>query len=406
MTGEATNTGRAGDGRFAIDAGCPACGHIGLDGFHRSDAAPANSNLLLADATAAIEFPSGVIELGMCRSCGFITNAAFDASLARYGEGYEESQASSARFLRFAKDLAAGWIERYDLAGKRVLEIGCGKGEFLTLMAEAGIGRGIGIDPGMRPERVTSEAADRLEWIVRNFTADDADLVGDAIVCRHTLEHVHPVEEFLNDIRAAIGDRYDTVLLFELPDTQRILDEVAFWDVYYEHCGYFTRGSLARLFERCGFEVEDLRLEYDGQYLIIEAKPAPADRPLRRWAVDDLSTIAEGVAHFAAGYAAISAEWSGRLAGLAAAGKIAVVWGASSKAVAFLGVVGDHVEAAVDINPHKHGSYLAGTGHRVLAPEELVGVAPDLVIAMNPIYLDEIRAQLDELGVVAELIGL
>ena len=43
-------------------------------------------------------------------------------------------------------------------------------------------------------------------------------------------------------VRRAIGDRLDTVVLFELPDVERVLREVAFWDVYYEHCSYFTLG--------------------------------------------------------------------------------------------------------------------------------------------------------------------
>ena len=44
------------------------------------------------------------------------------------------------------------------------------------------------------------------------------------------------------------------MVFFELPDTERVLTEAAFWDIYYEHCSYFTPGSLARLFRRTGFE--------------------------------------------------------------------------------------------------------------------------------------------------------
>ncbi len=69
------------------------------------------------------------------------------------------------------------------------------------------------------------------------------------------------------------------MLLFELPDTTRILDECAFWDIYYEHCSYFTAGSLARLFRQAGFAVDDLYRVYDDQYLVIEARPAGGKSP-------------------------------------------------------------------------------------------------------------------------------
>lgn len=31
------------------------------------------------------------------------------------------------------------WVQRYGLAGRRVLEIGCGRGEYLTLLQKAGL---------------------------------------------------------------------------------------------------------------------------------------------------------------------------------------------------------------------------------------------------------------------------
>ena len=40
---------------------------------------------------------------------------------------------------------------------------------------------------------------------------------------------------------------------------RRVLEEGAFWDIYYEHCSYFTLGSHARLFRRAGLDVTDLR---------------------------------------------------------------------------------------------------------------------------------------------------
>ena len=57
-------------------------------------------------------------------------------------------------------------------------------------------------------------------------------------------------------------------------------------------------------------------------------------------------------------------------------------------------------------NPHKAGHYLPGTGQEVVLPEALVATPPSLVVVMNPIYLDEIRAQLAELGLAPELLAV
>ena len=45
-------------------------------------------------------------------------------------------------------------IDRYDIHGKDILEIGCGKGDFLIEICRAGGNRGVGIDPACLPDRV------------------------------------------------------------------------------------------------------------------------------------------------------------------------------------------------------------------------------------------------------------
>lgn len=392
--------------RPVLDVSCPACGHMGMEAFHSQNGVPTNSCLLLATRADAASFPTGSIRLGFCPNCGFISNVRFDPSLAQYSSRYEETQAFSERFVDFARALAMSWVDKYDLAGKKVIEIGCGKGEFLVMMAEAGIGSGIGIDPGVHVDRIDPAMAARLAWVPDFFDDRYGPLDSAAVVCRHTLEHIAPVAEFVGLVRRAIGDRLDTVVLFELPDVERILDEVAFWDVYYEHCSYFAAGSLARLFERSGFEIIDLSLEYDDQYLILEARPVPAGRHPRRWVTDDPDTLRQGLVTFESSYATTIEQWKGRLGRVAGRGGSSVIWGAGSKGVAFLTAVGDGVYAAVDVNPIKHGTHMAGTGHRIVAPHDLPGIDPDLVVVMNPIYLDEIRRDLVTLEVDAEVVGL
>ena len=48
---------------------------------------------------------------------------------------------------------------------------------------------------------------------------------------------------------------------------------------------------------------------------------------------------------------------------------------------------------------------MAGTGHEVVPPEVLREYGPDLVIVMNPVYVDEIRGTLAELELQPRLLA-
>lgn len=387
---------------------CPACGAFALSSFHAVERVPVNSCLMLDDAVSARDFPTGDLELAVCLDCGFVTNTAFDPALTRYDANYEESQGSSPLFRDYMADLAATWVGRYGLAGGTVVEIGCGKGEFLTAMLQAGAEHGVGIDPALKLDRVDADIRARTAWISGIFPDNYPVLDAEAIICRHTLEHISDVGTWLSTVRTAIDGRADPVVLFEVPDALRALREGAFWDVYYEHCSYFSAGSLERLFRQCGFEPLDVRRTYDDQYLVVEARPAtrassvtgpPADR-------DD---VIAATRQFSARMDEARTYWQSRIRKVAESGGRTVIWGASSKAVAFLATLGEQawqVEAAVDINPHKQNRFLAGSGHRVVAPAHLQSINPDLVIAMNPTYLAEIGHDLDAMRIFTALEAL
>jgi len=383
---------------------CPACGTTAeTTPFYEQSDIPVNSCLLVDDEQTAVSFPRGDLALALCPACGFVFNSRFDPASTAYSPDYEETQGFSGVFRDFIGELAEHWVKTYDLVDKTVVELGCGKGEFLTEMIRAGVGRSVGVDPGIHPERIPSDVADRLDCVRGFFPEDFPVLDADAVVCRHTLEHIAPVGEWMRSIRAAIGDRTSTPVLFELPDTRRVLAEGAFWDVYYEHCSYFTTGSLARLFRATGFEVLDVWRAYDDQYVIIEARPTSAPAAGEPMAIEtDLYELATMTTGFARAQAEVIDRWRSRLRDVTGQGDgTAVMWGSGSKGVAFLAALGADaslVQSAVDINPFKHGKYMAGTGHRILAPDELVNVRPDLVIVMNPAYRDEVQADLDRLG--------
>ena len=390
----------------ALITTCPSCGNSDLTDFHEVERVPTNSCLLLGDLEDVAALPTGRLLLAMCESCGFITNRAFDAALTEYSPRYEETQAYSECFVGWAAELAGQWVADHELSGRTAIEIGCGKGEFLEFMVNAGLAGGIGIDPGVHPER---RGVPGITWQREFFDADYGQIKQDAVVCRHTLEHIHPVKAFMLALRECIGDR-DIPVLWEVPDVLRVLEEGAFWDLYYEHCTYFTAGSLVRLFRDCGFMVTDVSLAYDEQYILLEARPSGSvvDAPATLELEDDIDVLRKAVRGFSEVFETRMDETRQVVDDVAAAGGRTVIWGSGSKGVSYLGALGEDtpIRYAVDINPHKHGKFIAGGGQQIVAPQFLREYQPELVIAMNPVYVDEIQAVLDEMGLTARLLSV
>lgn len=373
--------------------------------FYEARDVPAHSCVLLDDQPSALAYPVAAIRLVFCGTCGFIQNSSFDASLIDYGQDCEESQAFSGTFQTFATEVAAELIDRFDLHDRTVLEVGAGKGDFLALLCRLGPNKGIGIDPGYRTGRAIEELTGRAEMIVDFYSDRYAHLTADLVVCRHTLEHIADVADFTRLLSAGAAATPGGGLFVEVPDTTRVLTEHAFWDIYHEHCSYFTRGSLARLLIESGASPERVWLGFDSQYLLAVAGEESAGFA----APDDVAATAALVDGFREGAAGRVASWKASLSEWRAGGERVVMWGGGSKAITFAATVAagvDVIAEAVDINPYKQGKFLPGTGQEVVAPESLVERPPDVVIVMNSIYVDEIRAQLAHLSLNPEVVSL
>ena len=393
---------------MSSDYVCHNCGGQTISVFYEARDVPVHSCLMMLSQQEALRFPQGDIVLGFCEECGFISNVAFDPSAQDYSPIYEDQQCFSPTFNAFAQDLANRLIEKYNLHDKDILEIGCGKGDFLMMLCELGENRGVGIDPAYVKGRIHSKASDRVTFIQDYYSERYANYHGDLVCCRHTLEHIQDTAGFVSSVRRAIGNRLDTIVFFEVPDVTRVLRELVFWDIYYEHCSYFSPGSLARLFRSCKFEVIDLSRDFDDQYLLIEARPVSRTSGKVHELEESVEEIAKYVKYFFAHCREKLDQWKKRLQQIHADGRRAVVWGSGSKCVSFMATLGvkDEIEYVIDVNPYRHGKFLPGAGKKIMPPEFLRKYKPDVTVVMNPIYCDEIRQMLDDMGVTTEVISV
>jgi len=293
-------------------------------------------------------------------------------------------------------------VELHGLRDKTIIEIACGQGDFLGLLCSLGGNRGIGFDPGHVPGRSDASAGADLIFIPDYYSEAYSDQVADLICCRHALEHIDRPGDFLSTVRRAIGEHRSAVF-FEVPNALFTLRDLGIWDLIYEHCGYFSEGSLREIFRRTGFKVDRIETGFGNQFLALHASPDDGQSNERREPPSELSGL---VLRFADHYRAKVEGWREILRRLHWDGSRTVLWGAGSKGVSFVNVLvaSEEIDFLIDLNPYKDGRFVPGTGHQVRAPAFLAEFRPDAVIVMNPLYAEEIGRDLGAMGLSPELL--
>jgi SAM-dependent methyltransferase len=380
---------------------CAVCGSASR-AFCEMRGVPAHVGVLWPSRDAARACPRGDVALVFCDACGFISNAAFDLHSVDYSLRYDNALHFSQVFREYEQALARRLVETYDLRNKHVVEIGCGSGHFLGLVCREGDNRGTGYDPSHDSEQADPLLGDRATVVRGEWAPEQGEPDADLLSLRHVLEHISQPVDFLRMLRDGLST--DAIVYCEVPSANLILKDLSIWDVVYEHCNYFAPEVLARTFEVAGFEVLDRREAYQGQFASVEARV----RAEAAMSPADTTAIAARVEAFTAHCESKRAYWRHALTTATERGEKTVIWGGGAKAVSFAALVpgSDAIEHVVDVNPGKQGSFLAGGGQEIVAPDRLRELAPDSVIVMNPVYREEIEAVLDGLGIVPAVLAV
>jgi len=388
-------TAKAGDN-------CLVCGGQSLEPLITIPDIPTLCNRLCASETEARNAPRGDISLNYCLDCGHIVNSSFDESRVKYDGHFENTLTFSPHFRRYADATADRLINRYGLTGKRIVEIGCGNGEFLHLLCNPG-NRGEGYDPS-QPTSRSMAGRGSLEIIGRKFSVEDAR-GADFVCCRHVLEHLPEPVDLLRRLYETMARKADAVVFFEVPNALYTLDRLGIWDVIYEHVSYFTPSSLLRAFRGAGFSVCCAETAFDDQYIWLEARvdreASPSASPRRP--PNGLYTS------FNARFAEKVEQWRRRVDQLKSERRHVVIWGGGAKGAMFLNLLrvstGAGIDWVVDVNPRKHSHFIPLTGQKIVSPDWLLKAPPDLVVVMNPEYEREVRTMIGDMGISCEVVA-
>jgi len=369
-----------------LKSACPLCASADLGEITERPNVPVHQNKLYDTRAGAREATRGHLKVVACLTCGFVFNAAFDLSLMSYDANYENDQTHSPAFSAHVDKLADRLLSESGVRNSRIVEVGCGQGTFLKKLVMADAGNvGWGFDPAYSgPQRAVD---DRVEFVRSFYDGTHADLAPDVVICRHVIEHVPDPAKLLTELRhASTGAR----VFIETPDVEWILRNAVIWDFFYEHCSYFSPSSFLTAFYHAGFSGVKSTHVFGGQYLWVEAGGTGDGERMR---CGDPGEIGHSAQRYAKTEHEMLARWKDTIEVLRQSGPIAL-WGAGAKGVTSASLFdpgSEIINSIVDLNPRKQGRYIAGSGHEIISPAQLVPRGVRSVVLMNPNYFEEVQ---------------
>ena len=264
------------------------------------------------------------------------------------------------------------WLQAHGLMGRRILEVGCGRGEYLTLLSAAGADA-TGIENSFEAVEAGRQAGQKvLQGFVDGPEIQLENGPYDGFAILNFLEHIPTAHLTLQGIAANVS--CGATGLVEVPDFDMILRAGLFAEFIPDHLYYFTRKTLTTLLEANGFDVTDLRSEWHGYVL---------SATVRKRAPLNLSSLQQEQGHIKAAFDAFIAQFPpGRVA----------IWGAGHQAMALISLLdlAPHIRYVLDSAPFKQGRFTPATHLPIVPPARLAKGEVDAVIVLAASYSNEV----------------
>ena len=375
---------------------CPICGKKFFQLItHRKEISP-YQNKLFDDKQSALSCEKRTMEMVICENCGFVFNREFDTELDLYDKNYNNSQNASEIFSEYVDEKVRYLIENFVGSNTRkIVEIGCGReAKFLydcyQYINNTDI-QFVGYDPSF----VACEGLTDINFMVFKKYYDittSENLEADIIISRHVIEHVDEPLFLLKALSGLNSNNEKAIAYVETPDVTWILKNNVIFDFPYEHCSLFSPESLAYAMKESGLVLFDLKLTFNNQYICSYfTNSCGGGKAI------DIKYNTEELIELAEKYRKNEDEVLFYLGELLkkckTKGKIAL-WGAGAKANVMLNLLDKDallVDYVIDINQHKQGKYISGTGHEISSKDVLDDNELRTIIVMNRNYYDEIK---------------
>jgi SAM-dependent methyltransferase len=272
------------------------------------------------------------------------------------------------------------FIERFSLAGKNIIEIGSGRGEYLSILNELPI-NAFGMEHNPEFNRIANEnGLKTFQGYPTDLAEPLDDIVFDAFISINFLEHAPDPGAFLCSSANLITE--NGIGMICVPDFEFELKDNFLFSFMSDHLSYFSSDSLRNTLTFNGFEIIDIfRNEKLNVVTAYFKKPCQCDLSVPKDRFFDFNQKIND-------YMDSILKNGGRIA----------LWGASHLAFSIISAskTANKISYIVDSAPFKQGKFSPASGLEIFPPQHLSEDPVDAVIVMCPEYSDEIVSSIKE----------
>lgn len=320
-----------------------------------------------------IEQDEGIsLHLYQCPGCGLVQ---FDCSPVGYYRDVIRSGGFSTTMVDLRKKQYTHFIEKYGLVGKKIIEVGCGRGEFLSVLKEFPVHA-----YGIEHKHELVEIAQKSGLNVREDFLDSEDKTlsdgpFNAFLSFNFLEHQPDPNGMLQGIYNNLT--VDGVGMITVPSLEYILENNGYYEFIRDHLAYYTFETLEFALNKNGFDVLEREVVNRDTLSVIVRKKKKIN----------ISKIADS-------YDKICNEINEYVDNLNKHGKSVAIWGASHQGftLASTAHVEGKVEYIIDSAPFKQGRFAPASHIPIISPEKAIENPVDAIIIMAPGYTNEIAS--------------
>ena len=264
----------------------------------------------------------------------------------------------------------------HNLYNKKVVEIGCGTGDYLSLIKKNKINC-YGIEASKSAvQKCIDNGLDVYEMFVDGVEDKIPQAPFDAFFIMNFFEHLPNPNGTLQGIHANLTE--DAIGVVEVPNFDMMIRENLFSEFIGDHLFYFTHDTLVQTLQHNGFEVVDCQETWYNYILRATVKKRTSIdlskfAEFRKWLTEDLH-------HYINQFGTVAA------------------WGAGHQALAMLSLanLGDKIRYIIDDAPFKQNKYSPATHIPIVSSKNLDIDPVDAVIVMAASYSDEVARKLKE----------